>query len=158
MMCFTLAVKLCVFSDQNQMRMWQVWNLHDTVRYLMVVSWSVCFHCDSLYRLVMLCSYDHAWKWIRIFRGYSSACFWVVCLCFRHPVRYCHFDERELVVGHVPYVKQHYNMYDFDTGLHQRYGLKHNDTSNGGHFYSAARVGTPRFTKINTNVYIQPEK
>ena len=69
--------------------------------------------------------------------GYSSTCFWVVCLCFRHPVRYCHFDERELVVGHVPYVKHHYNMYDFDTGLHQRYHLKHKVNSNSSRFYSA---------------------
>ncbi|KAK7087459.1 F-box/WD repeat-containing protein 8-like [Littorina saxatilis] len=39
----------------------------------------------------------------------------------RHPVRYCHFDDRELVVAHVPYVKHHYNMFDYDTGLHQRH-------------------------------------
>ncbi|XP_076472891.1 F-box/WD repeat-containing protein 8-like isoform X2 [Babylonia areolata] len=39
----------------------------------------------------------------------------------RHPVRYCHFEERQLVIGHVPYVKQHSNEFDFDTGLHQRH-------------------------------------
>ena len=25
------------------------------------------------------------------------------------------------MIGHVPYIKQYNNMYDFDTGLHQRY-------------------------------------
>ncbi|XP_025089538.1 F-box/WD repeat-containing protein 8-like isoform X1 [Pomacea canaliculata] len=39
----------------------------------------------------------------------------------RHPVSYCHFDERLLVVAHEPVVKQQQSKYDYDTGLHQRH-------------------------------------
>nr|KAG5704660.1 hypothetical protein BaRGS_025302 [Batillaria attramentaria] len=39
----------------------------------------------------------------------------------RHPVRFCHFEDRLLVVAHVPYVKQQYGQYDYDTGFHQRH-------------------------------------